>query len=286
MELWVLLKAGATLHAGPELVSAPAQGPIPMRLVAESADRVVLETPPSAPSCYPLPYAGPVAAQVWVAPDQIEAVLSAAVERRFPDGSALRLDPGLQVTGGTVRVGELRIPVEAAGRSYAIDRHTPAEPADRPVLWAPTTARLGTLERPLDPAASARWYAPFARVEVRGDRAYLTEEAPCAQLVWSAPWPPEPEDPQTGLNAELPSGISGLIGSRGEPTARIAKGTPLYWRDGSPAGQARADILVPPERVNEDGACLSVGPGGSELWVCARPEDIRSNTIGTGSSPW
>lgn len=30
----------------------------------------------------------------------------------------------------------------------------------------------------------------------------------------------------------------------------------------------------------------AVNRGGSELWVCARPEDITSNTIGTGSSPW
>jgi len=178
---------------------------------------------------------------LWVRADDAAPVLIEAFSRQFEDGTSVDLRPGTPLVDGQPWVDGLLLPVEvpeaSRGRTYrAAEPSAPSGPGGSRVLLPEGSAAL--LNAQSTALMRAPWtYSDGVYVNLRReeDQWWFARADGCGS-VWAQldPGVEIPEDDPIG------GGMSGMIVP--PRTIAIASGTPVLWRDGTPAGVLRRDV--------------------------------------------
>jgi hypothetical protein len=273
----VLLRAGADLRRTvDDELGRPLARTVTAEVLERRGDLLLVATPTTETCAAGLPDPVGYALRWWVREGDLAPALVAPLDRTWPDGSAVHVQPGTPVEvhdDGTAtlrgRLLDLRRPVAdlRIGTHFAPPSLTPTDQRTAwPLPWA--SLRLGDGTR-LGPDTGT----PAADV---GTEAY--REA-CLVVVGAAsPWPPRPD--LGGMHGVA----GGVLGQRGgdtgprPPPLDVPAGTEVRWSDGPPAGRTRAPVRWSDWTARGDEVCAPVAMpdelgGGPEL-LCLRAVDV------------
>jgi hypothetical protein len=195
----------------------------------------------------------------WVKEDALWPVLTEPVAVQYPDGTAVALLPGVAVSAPSAKLEgaepevlvrldglrfKLKVPASAIATRYVpLAGHLPAVEGTAQQLTPRAGLRLGGHDFDLGRAA----FEPIAqRVDRVAGKTFAVLRHACGSYrveVRTAQGEPAFGPPSTDVE---PAGV------QGEPPAPnaeiLARGAPLFWTDGSPAGTAELDL---PLRASE-----------------------------------
>lgn len=265
---YVIVRADAVLRATPEeralqaadtTVQPEDRGKV-WRLVRNSQDWVQLESLPADRDGH---CAGPerslagLAVRVWVRPTDLAPVLTQGVVQTWPDGTAILVQPGLEVgapLGKTAAdklvvpfatsayLSAVEAPVAAVGASYLpVEPPRPATETGESCLVR-AGARLGLGAGQLLSRTADREH--HCRRVGRDDGHWLVDlDARCVTFRVRV----------ADTDVSSPANVFGLLGAGTGSAAWIRPGTRVFWPDGREAGFAVEAVAARSERAGSQG---------------------------------